>query len=569
MQEQLNTDILIIGGGGAGLMAALHAYRKNPRLHIVVVAKGQIGQSGCTRMVQGGYNAVLDPSDSFQQHFEDTIQGGAFINNQELAWVLVNHAPGIIAELEQFGCFFDRDSRGYIYQKAFAGQSFDRTVHRGDLTGIEIMSRLKENVLAANVTLFDEHRAVSLLHDSTGGIGGALLLNVRTGEFVTVGAKATLMAAGGGARMYSIAAPSLEKCGDGMALCYWVGCTLQDMEMYQFHPTGLVAGSTIITGAVLEEGLRGVGGRLLNSLGERYMERYDPERMERSTRDMVSRAGYMEIQAGRGTPDGAVMLDVSHLGAEFVEKSFPGMVSRCREVGFDLAREPVKVSPTAHFHMGGVRIDQYCRSGLDRLFVAGEDSGGVHGANRLGGNGVAESTVFGAIAGDAMAEFVVDRTLPVVDQRQVESAVIAAMGPFGGTGSENIFSIRQEIESLMWDKGGIVRNGPDLESVIASLEELGHRAERAPVPAVRQYNQAWQEWLDVRSIMTVAQVTCLSALARRESRGSHYRSDYPEPNDHDWLCNVLIRQGSQGRADVWQEGVEFTRMRPGEGNDQA
>ena len=273
--------------------------------------------------------------------------------------------------------------------------------------------------------------------------------------------------------MYSIAAPSLEKCGDGMALCYWAGCTLQDMEMYQFHPTGLVAGSTIITGAVLEEGLRGVGGRLLNNLGERYMERYDPERMERSTRDMVSRAGYMEIQAGRGTPDGAVMLDVSHLGAEFVEKSFPGMVARCREVGFDLAREPVKVSPTAHFHMGGVRIDEYCRSGLDRLFVAGEDSGGVHGANRLGGNGVAESTVFGAIAGDAMAEFVVDRTLPAVDQREVEAAVIAAMGPFGGSGNENIFSIRQEIESLMWDKGGIVRNGPDLEAVIASLDELG------------------------------------------------------------------------------------------------
>ena len=278
--------------------------------------------------------------------------------------------------------------------------------------------------------------------------------------------------------------------------------------------------------------------------------------------DMVSRAGYLEIQAGRGTPDGAVFLDVSHLGAEFVESSFPGMVARCREVGFDLAREPVKVSPTAHFHMGGVRIDQLCRSGLDRLFVAGEDSGGVHGANRLGGNGVAESTVFGAIAGDAMAEHVVDRSQPVLEPGQAESLATAAMVPTGSTGSENIFSIRQEIEALMWDKGGIVRNGPGLESVIASLEELGHRAARAPVPSIRQYNQAWQEWLDVRSILTVARITCLSALARRESRGSHFRSDYPESNDHDWLCNVLIQQDSQGQARVWQEGVEFSRLRP-------
>lgn len=562
MQERKDADILIIGGGGAGLMAALHACRKNPRLNVVVVAKGQIGQSGCTRMVQGGYNAVLDPMDSLERHFDDTIRGGGFINNQELAWLLVKQAPRIIAELESLGCFFDRDSRGYIFQKAFAGQSFDRTVHRGDLTGIEIMSRLKENVLASGMTLLDEHRAVSLLHDTNGGIAGSLLLNVRSGEFTTVAAKATLMAAGGGARMYSYAAPSLEKCGDGMALCYWAGCALQDMEMYQFHPTGLVAGHNIVTGAVLEEGLRGAGGHLLNDMGQRYMERYDPDRMERSTRDLVSRAGYLEIQEGRGTTDGAVLLDVSHLGAEFVEQSFPGMVARCREVGFDLAREPVKVCPTAHFHMGGVQIDEHCRSGLDRLFVAGEDSGGVHGANRLGGNGVAESTVFGAIAGDAMAEFVVDRTLPAVSPRQVDSLVKDATRPFGESGSGNIFSIRQEVESLMWDKGGIVRDGPGLESVLASLQELGERAEAAPVPAVRQYNQAWQEWLDVRSLVSVAQVTVLSALARRESRGSHYRSDYPESNDHDWLCNVMIQQNSQGQARVWQDDVAFTRMRP-------
>ena len=562
MYQQLETDILILGGGGAGLLAALHARRANQHLRIAVAAKGLVGQSGCTRMVQGGYNAVMDPKDTFDLHFEDTIRGGAFINNQELAWVLVNNAPLIISELEQLGCFFDRDAQGHILQKAFAGQSFDRTVHRGDLTGIEIMSRLKENVLMADLTLLDEQRAISLLKDENGGVGGALLLDIRSGEFTAVNAKATLMATGGGARMYTIAAPSLEKCGDGMALCYRAGCTLQDMEMYQFHPTGLVAGETIITGSVLEEGLRGAGGYLLNALGERFMERYDPQRMERSTRDMVSRAGYMEIQAGRGTPDGAVLLDVSHLGAEFVERTFPGMAARCREVGFDLGREPVKVSPTAHFHMGGVRIDQLCRSGLDGLFVAGEDSGGVHGANRLGGNGVAESTVFGALAGDAMAEFASDRSQPVMHGKQIDDAIGDAIQPMGRDGGENIHSIRKEIESLMWDKGGIVRSGLGLEEALASLEGLAQRAGAASVPAIKVYNMAWQEWLDVQSILTVAQLTCQSALARRESRGSHYRSDYPEPDDGNWLCNVLVQQDSGPSPRVWQEDVDFTRMRP-------
>ena len=495
------------------MLAALHARRANQHLRIVVAAKGLIGQSGCTRMVQGGYNAVLDPKDTIELHFEDTIRGGSFINNQELAWMLVENAPKVISELEFLGCFFDRDAQGRIFQKAFAGQSFDRTVHRGDLTGIEIMSRLKENVLAAGLTLLDERRAISLLKDENGGVGGAVLLDNRSGEFIAVNAKATLMATGGGARMYTIAAPSLEKCGDGMALCYQAGCVLQDMEMYQFHPTGLVAGATIITGSVLEEGLRGAGGYLLNNLGERFMERYDPERMERSTRDMVSRAGYMEIQAGRGTPD-------------------------------------------------GVRIDLKCQSGLDGLFVAGEDSSGVHGANRLGGNGVAESTVFGTIAGDSMAEFVTDRSQPVMDQQQVEDAIAKATRPLGGTGGENIHAIRKEVETLMWDKGGIVRSGPELEEALILLEDLARRAGEASVPAVTVYNMAWQEWLDVQSILTVAQLTCRSALTRRESRGSHYRSDYPESDDSSWLCNVMVQQDSGSTPKVWQEDVAFTRLRP-------
>ncbi len=567
MVEQLEQDILILGGGGAGLMAALHSRRASPSLRIAVAAKGLVGQSGCTRMVQGGYNAVMDPLDSFDLHYSDTIRGGSFINDQELAWNLVTTAPKVIVELEQLGCFFDRTADGRIYQKAFAGQSFDRTVHRGDLTGIEIMSRLKENVLANDLTLLDEYRAVSLLDNGQGGIGGALLLDTRSGDFVAVSAKATLVATGGGARMYSIAAPSLEKSGDGMALCYRAGCVMQDMEMYQFHPTGIVSGDSILTGAVLEEGLRGVGGYLLNNHGDRFMEQYDPERMERSTRDLVSRAGFMEIQGGRGTDDGAVLLDVSHLGAEFVEKTFPGMVERCREIGFDLARKPVKVSPTAHFHMGGARIDTSCRTNLPGLFVAGEDSGGVHGANRLGGNGVAESLVFGTVAGDSMAQYVTDQPQPSLDPKQIEAAIAWAVQPVeavaesAGDG-ENIFHIRQEIERLMWAKGGLVRDGTGLQEALVELSSLSERAERASVSPCREYNPGWHEWLNVQSLLTVAQMTCQSALVRNESRGSHYRSDYPDRNEIDWLCNILLRTKPDGTPDIWNEKVEFPRLSP-------
>ena len=562
MYEKLEVDILILGGGGAGLMAALHARRADPSLRIAVAAKGLVGQSGCTRMVQGGYNAVLDPEDSFDLHYADTIRGGAFINDQELAWALVTNAPKVIEELERLGCFFDRDPQGRIFQKAFAGQSFDRTIHRGDLTGIEIMSRLKENVLVEDLVLLDERRGISLLADGKGGIGGALVLDIRSGEFLAVGARATLMATGGGARMYSIAAPSLEKAGDGMAMCYRAGCTMQDMEMYQFHPTGLVAGASVLTGSVLEEGLRGAGGYMFNQQGERFMERYDPQRMERSTRDLVSRAGYMEIEAGRATTDGAVLLDVSHLGAEFVESTFPGMVERCREVGFDLARAPVKVSPTAHFHMGGARIDQECCTNLEGLFVAGEDSGGIHGANRLGGNGVAESLVFGTLAGDAMAGFASQRGQPILDHTEIETAITWSLQPFARETGGNIFGIRREIEELMWSHGGLVRSGPGLHQCLDQLGYIGERAAQAPVSGSRGYHPGWQEWLNVQSILTVAQLTCESALARRESRGSHYRSDFPELGGADWLHNVLVQNPPGGEPKLWFNEVRFPRMDP-------
>src|SRR2546430_585978 len=339
MAEQLKTDILILGTGGAGLMAALHAFWRDPSLDITLVSKGMLGKSGCTRMVQGGYNVVLDPKDSIQAHFEDTIKGGSFLNDQNLAWTLVEDAPRIVKELEnKIGCLFDRRPDGRIHQKAFAGQTFDRTVHVADLTGIEIMSRLRDQVLAAGIRCLEYTRGLELLTSNDGKtVVGAVLLDIQTGNFITVKSKAVIMATGAGPLMYERSACAQEKAMDGIAMAYRVGAHLMDMEMVQFHPTGLVVPGSRLNGALLEEGLRGAGAQLFNGRGERYMERYDPERKERSTRDRVSRAGFVEIAAGRGTENGGGLIDVFHLGGGFLEGNFSRMRGRCPRIGFDLS----------------------------------------------------------------------------------------------------------------------------------------------------------------------------------------------------------------------------------------
>ncbi|AEG16735.1 FAD-binding protein [Desulfofundulus sp. TPOSR] len=563
--EEIKADILILGSGGAGLFAALHAYDSNPRLKIVLATKGLIGKCGCSRMVQGGYNVVLDPKDSVELHFKDTIKGGAFINNQELAWTLVNDAPKRIHEMEtKIGCFFDRREDGRIHQKPFAGQSFDRTVHRGDLTGIEIIARATDQVFARDITVLEETRGLELLTNSNGDrVVGALLMNIRTGQFIVVNAKAVIVATGGSASMYKISAPSFDKTGDGMAMCWRAGAEFVDMEMLQFHPTGLLAGKSRLSGSVLEEGLRGAGGRLYNAIGERFMERYDPERLERSTRDRVARAGYMEIMAGRGTPAGGVLLDMSHLGAEFVESKFPGMCERVRDIGKDLAREPVEVSPTAHFQMGGVRIDVNCYSSLKGLFVAGEDAGGVHGANRLGGNGIADSTVFGARAGDAAAEFAQSQDWVPVDQVQVKMFTNNVLKFFGRADGPDVYQLRDELKNLMWEKVGVVRTGQKLEQALKRLAEMSEEVERAKLPtgSLRGYNLALNEILNLRNQLVVAQLVAASALYRKESRGSHYREDFPETDNQNWLCNIFMRKKGDGYF-IETRPVKLTRLRP-------
>ncbi|MBI4081220.1 MAG: FAD-binding protein [Candidatus Lambdaproteobacteria bacterium] len=559
--ETLETDVLVLGSGGAGLCAALHMADAGRPPRVTLAVKGLFGKSGCTRMVQGGYNVVLNPKDSLEAHFADTIKGGQWINNQELAWLLVQQAPGRVLELEnRAGCFFDRDAEGNVHQKPFAGQSFDRTVHKGDLTGIEIINRLAEQVRAApNTTILEEVRAVELLHDAAGQrIVGALLVNQRTGGFICARAKATLLATGGGPTMYKISAPCQEKSCDGIAMGYRAGATLMDMEMVQFHPTGLLVANQLISGTVLEEGLRGVGAHLVNGKGERFMHKYDP-RGERATRDIVSRSCFIEVMEGRGTREEGVLLDASHLGAEFVLKNFKGMTLRCRDVGYDLTREPVPISPTAHFMMGGVQIDTRCRTELEGLFVAGEDAAGVHGANRLGGNGVAESTVFGGIAGDVIARWVLEAPLVPVVEAELREGIARSLAPFANTGTGSVYPLRTRLRETMWRNAGLVRSEATLRAAEADLDDLRQQLARVALPSGRAYNMAWMDALNLESYLDISGAIVRAALARRESRGSHFRSDFPEKDDAHFLCNLLLTRDDR---DPIPQAIDFSRLKP-------
>jgi succinate dehydrogenase/fumarate reductase flavoprotein subunit len=560
--DVLDFDVLVLGAGGAGLCAALHAADAAPSLSIGIVVKGLLGRAGCTRMVQGGYNAVLTAPDSLEAHLLDTLDGGGWINDQELVHTLVLQAPARVLELEwRYGCLFDRTAEGRIHQKPFAGQTHDRTIHKGDLTGIEIMNRLAEQAAARpNIRALEECRAVELALDEHGRSAGAVVLDVRTGRFRLARARATLLAMGGGPTMYRIFACSADKSADGIALAWRAGLPLRDMEMIQFHPTGLVIPGSLMTGALLEEGLRGAGGHLRNGRGERFMERYDAARMERSTRDLVSRACFTEIAEGRGTPNGGVWIDVSHLGADVVERNFRGMVKRCRDFGRDLARSPVEVGPTAHFMMGGVVIDPQCRTAIEGLFAAGEDTGGVHGANRLGGNGVAESTVFGGLAGDAMAAFVQGRPAPRVSAGALEASVRELTAPLSRPATAELYDVQRELRETMWEDAGLVRDERGLRAALTALDDLTERTERIGVPPALPLNTAWQDWMNVRNQLTAARLIVAAARERTESRGAHFRRDFPGPAaGPPFSVHVQRRDGSTA---VWRQPVALTRATP-------
>ena len=577
--QRIQTDILILGSGGAGLFAALHAQQTAPDLKVTVAVKGLLGKSGCTRMVQGGYNVALAPGDSVERHFMDTIEGSKWLADQDLAWTLVTKAVERIHELEnELGCFFDRNPDGTVHQKAFAGQTFDRTVHKGDLTGIEIINRLAEQVWARGIDRLEEHRAIELIRTADGSaLAGVLMINMRDGSFVFVQTQAVLLATGGGPTMYKYHTPSGDKSCDGLAMALRAGLPVRDMEMVQFHPTGLLAGSgTRMTGTVLEEGLRGAGGYLLNGDKQRFMDRYDA-REERATRDIVSRSIFSEMRDGRISPNGGVYIQMSHLGPDKVRQQFKGMVERCGDCGFDLAGGLVEVVPTAHYMMGGVVFHADCTTGLVGLFAAGEDTGGVHGANRLGGNGVANSTVFGGIAGDSMAAWVKTQgTWRAPDEDAIARSVAWHEAPLGmgassatalagsGGGLGGLESIREALFECMWNDVGILRTGAGLQRALVTLAALDERLAQTGVDdGDRAFNLSWHDWINLKNLISVSRVIATSALAREDSRGAHFREDHPQTGDLPSSTFIVVTQTGTS-LDMRREPVVFSKVMPGQ-----
>ena len=572
--ERHDTDILILGSGGAGLFAALHAQKAAPHAKVTIAVKGLIGKCGCTRMVQGGYNVALAPGDSVERHFMDTVIGGKWLPDQDMAWKLCKTAVTRIHELEnEIGCFFDRNPDGTLHQKAFAGQTFDRTAHKGDLTGIEIISRLMEQVLSRPVERLQEHRAVGLIPSRDGSaLAGVLFIDMRSGKFRLVRAKTVLMATGGGPTMYKYHTPSGDKSMDGLAMAMRRGLALRDMEMVQFHPTGLLAGAgTKMTGTVLEEGLRGAGGHLMNGDQQRFMFDYDAGG-ERATRDIVSRAIYEEMRQGRTSPHGGVYISMAHLGPQLVVEKFKGMVKRCADSGFDLAAGLVEVVPTAHYLMGGVVVDTDTRTALPGLYVAGEDAGGAHGSNRLGGNGVANSTVYGGVAGDVMGQDCLKmQALIDPDETVLDEEMARATAPFAQKPGD-VTALRDKLLDVMWEDVGVMRDAGGLQRGLQRIDEIDDALSSTGVAADNlAFNLSWHDWLNLRSLVDMSRVIAQSALSRENSRGAHFREDHPDAGAMQDSYFTLAT-GSDKNISVARAPVQFTIVKPGEtllGADEA
>jgi len=570
-------DVVVVGAGGAGLRAAIEAAAQG--CQVALVCKSLLGKAH-TVMAEGGVAAAMGnvyPEDNWRVHFRDTMRGGKMLNNWRMAQLHAQEAPDRVYELEEWGALFDRTSDGRILQRDFGGHRYARLAHVGDRTGLEMIRTLQNHVVGrcgGSVTVFMECTVTRLLTDPNGRIAGAFAYWRESGRFIVFTSKAVVVATGGIGKAWKITSNSWEYTGDGHALALWAGADLIDMEFVQFHPTGMVWPPSV-RGILVTEGVRGDGGVLRNSQRRRFMFDYIPEMFRAETadteeeadrwykdrksarrtpdllpRDEVARAINNEVKEGRGSPHGGVFLDIaSRLDAESIKRRLPSMYHQFKQLAdVDITKEPMEVGPTCHYVMGGVRVDADTEAAtVPGLFAAGEAAGGMHGANRLGGNSLSDLLVFGRRAGLGAAEYAKGLTAtPQADPSQVEAMAAEALAPFERDAGENPYTIQHDLQDTMQELVGIIRTEGELKSALEKLQVLKERAGQVRVEGHRQYNPGWHLALDLRSLLTVSECVATAALERKESRGGHTRDDYPKPDPEFGKLNMVLRQREAG-----------------------
>lgn len=582
-------DVIVIGAGGAGLRAAIEAARSGAKT--AIITKSLLGKAH-TVMAEGGCAAALqnaDPRDGWKVHFHDTMKGSKWLANWQMAEYHAKEAPDRVRELEQWGAVFDRTPQNLINQRNFGGHTFPRLAHVGDATGLELIRTLQERGIHEGIDIFMEYTVRHLLKEGD-RVTGCVAYTRVDGDFHAFSAKSVVLATGGITRVWSVCSGSWEYTGDGHALALWAGAELRDMEFVQFHPTGMVWPPSV-RGILVTEGVRGEGGRLTNSEGERFMFGYVPEMFagdhaatieesdqwveevvsgklatvrrppELLTRDVVAKAINSEVKAGRGSPHGGAFLDISHRGEEAILKKLPSMHHQFKELaGVDISQEPMEVGPTAHYVMGGVIVNAESQeTTVSGLYACGEVASGLHGANRLGGNSLSDLIVFGKRAGEFAAKRSKDLAQPVIDDSQVNTAIIDMLEPFNNEGGENPGLIYDELRDMMQAKVGIIRTKDELDEAIEDLKNFDTRRKSAYPGSSRKYNSGWHQALDLKNMVDVSYVATLAALTREESRGGHTRDDFPVPDDDYWGETLNIIYMEDGEIKIRQEAKEEMR----------
>jgi succinate dehydrogenase / fumarate reductase, flavoprotein subunit len=545
--ERFEHDVLVIGAGGAGMRAAIAAAAAG--CSVGLVCKSLLGKAH-TVMAEGGIAAALgniDSRDNWQVHFADTMRGGRMINDYRMVEIFAKEVPERVYELEHWGGLFDRTPDGRILQRPFGAHTYPRACHVGDRTGLELIRTLQDKAVHSGVQVYMEVTLTRLLKDAQ-RIAGAFGYRREDGRFVLFRAKAIVLATGGWGKVYKITSNSWESTGDGCAMAYEAGAELMDMEMVQFHPTGMVWPPGV-RGILVTEAVRGEGGILRNSQGERFMERYDPQKKDLSSRDVVARAIYKEVEAGRGSPHGGAFLDITHWEPQFIKQKLPSMYEQfLRLANIDITKSPMEVAPTIHYVMGGVRVEAGTgATTIPGLFAAGEVAAGLHGANRLGGNSLGDLLVFGKRAGEHAAAYA--RRLgaaPGVGEREVEEERGLLQRPFEGDGRENPFSMHEELQEVMGTHAGIARTGAGLAEGLEKLQALQRRVEGLRVGGSMLFNPGWHACRDVRFMLTLCEAIVRAAMERAESRGAHWRLDFPDP-DPTWDArNTVVSRSDDG-----------------------